>query len=156
MDKKGDQTEGAHGFVKAEGEVKASGPTTGMKKAKFDEAPKNEKETHERIAKGVEMISEEIELPETLEIPAQFENKKALLEFIDNTAKNILSEKWKGDVKIHKTGEFDGMNLEKLHAKRDALKKKEKHTADETKELERVDFAIRAKQKDHFGKIDKK
>lgn len=68
-----------------------------------------------------------------------------------------LSEKWKnakkgpshpGDV-----GKWAPYSVAELHKKRNALKKKEHHTKEDTKKLREINYAIRAKT--DWGKVDK-
>ena len=68
-----------------------------------------------------------------------------------------LKEEWEGDTKIKKLDKYgkDEMTKAELCKKRDALKAKEKRTAAEGKELRRINFAIRSRQKGKkFGKVN--
>ena len=51
--------------------------------------------------------------------------------------------------KIKSTGEWTDYTIGELEKKRDALRKKEKRTAAETKKLRQINFAINAKQGDY-------
>ena len=75
MDKEGDQKEGAKTFVQPGTEM-SKGASTGQHKANFSEEAKNEKDKVEAIAKGIQL-------------PEKFENKKALLKFINEEAAKI-------------------------------------------------------------------
>jgi hypothetical protein len=79
MDKEGDMKGEAHAVVQPGSEVK-SGFKTGGHNAEFKDSAKtvNDKEKMERIAKGIQL-------------PERFENKKALLEFIEVEAKKLLT-----------------------------------------------------------------
>lgn len=67
--------DGAKTFVQPGGDITGKEKhTTGQKKAVASEKAKNEEETYERIAKGIEL-------------PESFKNKKALLDFINENAK---------------------------------------------------------------------
>jgi hypothetical protein len=68
---------GAKTYVEAGGDITGKEKhTTGQKKAVSSEKAKNEEETKERIAKGIEL-------------PESFKNKKELLSFINEEAKKI-------------------------------------------------------------------
>lgn len=74
-----------------------------------------------------------------------------------NLAENkILEEKWESEVEVSKKekGKYDGWTLEKLRSAADRLKKKENKTKTETGKLRELNFAIRAKQKDQWGKVE--
>lgn len=62
--------------------------------------------------------------------------------------KRYLAEKWKTDYETpeSKRGMWDGWSLDKLKKRRDELHAKPDHTEAETKELEEINFAIRAKR----------
>jgi hypothetical protein len=66
-----------------------------------------------------------------------------------------LEEAW--DTKMHTAkkdkGKWDNFTIAELKAKKDKLMKKKSRTAAEQKEVKQIEFAIRAKQKDHWGKI---
>jgi hypothetical protein len=67
-----------------------------------------------------------------------------------------LNEKWKDDAEIKKLDKYgkEEMTKDQLCAKRDKLKAKEDRTAEESKELRRINFAIRSRQKGKkFGKV---
>lgn len=69
--------QGAKTYVEAGGDVTGREKhTTGQKKAVSSEKAKNEEETYERIAKGIEL-------------PEGFKNKKELLKFISEGAKKV-------------------------------------------------------------------
>lgn len=69
--------------------------------------------------------------------------------------KEELAEKW--DAKMHTAkkdiGKWDGYTLAELKAKKSKLMKKEKRTAAEQKTVQQLTFAIRAKQKNKWGKV---
>lgn len=69
--------------------------------------------------------------------------------------KEELAEKW--DAKMHTAkkdiGKWDGYTLAELKAKKSKLMKKEKRTAAEQKTVQQLIFAIRAKQKNKWGKV---
>ncbi len=68
---------GAKTYVEAGSDIKGKEKhTTGQKKAVSSEKAKNEKETKERIAKGIEL-------------PEGFKNKKELISFINEEAKKV-------------------------------------------------------------------
>jgi hypothetical protein len=85
QDKEGDK--GAKTYVEAGADITGREKhTTGQKKAVSSEAAKNEKETYERIADGIEL-------------PEGFKNRKELLGFINENAKKaskILKEDFMG------------------------------------------------------------
>jgi hypothetical protein len=66
-----------------------------------------------------------------------------------------VNEKW--DAKMHTSkkdmGKWDGWTVAKLKSKKAKLMKKEKRTAAEQKTVKQLTFAIRAKQKNKWGKI---
>jgi hypothetical protein len=67
-----------------------------------------------------------------------------------------VSEKWDAKMKTAEKdkGKWDGWTLAKLKAHKKKLMDKETRTAAEQKEVKQIDFAIRAKQKDKWGKVD--
>jgi hypothetical protein len=68
-----------------------------------------------------------------------------------------IKEEWEGDAKIKQLDKYgkDEMTKGELCDKRDALKDKEKRTAKQSKELRRINFAIRSRKKGKkFGKVD--
>lgn len=73
----------------------------------------------------------------------------------DNEKKKQLAEKW--GTKMHTAekdkGKWDGYTISELKAKKAKLMNKEERTADEQKTVKQINFALRAKQKDHWGKI---
>ena len=70
--------------------------------------------------------------------------------------KEELAEKWNAKMHTAKKdiGKWDGYTLAELKVKKDKLMKKEKRTAAEQKEVQQLNFAIRAKQKNKWGKVD--
>jgi len=66
-----------------------------------------------------------------------------------------LGEKWDTDMKTAEKdkGKWDGWTLAKLKARHKTLMDKATRTAAEQTEVKQINFAIRAKQKDKFGKI---
>jgi hypothetical protein len=68
--------------------------------------------------------------------------------------KKHLAEKWKRDYETPKSkrGMWDGWSKARLEKRRDALRAKTEHTDAETKELEEINFALRAKN--DWGKAD--
>ena len=69
--------DGAKVYAEAGAELN-KGASTGQHKATFSEKAKNEKETAERIAKGIQL-------------PESFKNKKELINFINEEAKKIAN-----------------------------------------------------------------
>jgi CRP-like cAMP-binding protein len=63
------------------------------------------------------------------------------------------------DVELHTKkkdiGEWDGWTIESLKAKLESLRSKKKRSKKEQKLVKQILFAIRAKQKDKFGPVDK-
>jgi hypothetical protein len=72
------------------------------------------------------------------------------------TRRRRLGEKWDTDMKTAEKdkGKWDGWTLAKLKARHKTLMDKATRTAAEQTEVKQINFAIRAKQKDKFGKID--
>jgi hypothetical protein len=70
-------------------------------------------------------------------------------------APQTLNEAW--DAKMHTAkkdvGKWDGYTVAELKAKKAKLMKKETRSAAEQKLVKQIDFAIRAKQKNKWGKI---
>jgi hypothetical protein len=66
-----------------------------------------------------------------------------------------LQEKWDTKMKTaaKDVGKWDGWSIAKLKARKKKLMDKEKRSAPEVKEVRQINFALRAKQKDHWGKI---
>ena len=68
--------------------------------------------------------------------------------------KNILTEKWAGDVEIHSTGEHAGKSVEKINKQLGAIKKRneakrkrgEKASAADKEKQAELNFAKRAKR----------
>jgi hypothetical protein len=87
--------------------------------------------------------------PETPETPEPLGRTKKPV------AESTINEKW--GTKMHTAkkdiGKWEGYTLAELKAKKDKLMKKEKRTAAEQKEVKQLTFAIRAKQKNKWGKI---
>lgn len=67
-----------------------------------------------------------------------------------------VTEAWDAEMKTAEKdkGKWDGWTLDRLKAKRKKLMDKPSRTADEQKTVKQIDFAIRAKQKDKWGKVD--
>jgi hypothetical protein len=75
----------------------------------------------------------------------------------DDDDNRKIKEEWEGDAKIKQLDKYgkDEMTKGELCDKRDALKDKEKRTAKQSKELRRINFAIRSRKKGKkFGKVD--
>lgn len=66
-----------------------------------------------------------------------------------------VNEKWDTDSQIpaSEKGKYNGWTLEELHAERNKLKEKRERSEKESSRLREINFAIRAKQKDKWGKI---
>ena len=67
-----------------------------------------------------------------------------------------IVEKWKGKSEIKKLDKYgkEEMTKAELCTKRDNLKNKKKRTAKQSKELKRINFAIRSRQPGKkFGKV---
>lgn len=67
-----------------------------------------------------------------------------------------LNEKWDSEMKTKEKdkGMWDGWTIAELKAEKAKLMKKEERSAAEQKKVKQIDFAIRAKQKDKWGKVD--
>jgi len=67
-----------------------------------------------------------------------------------------LAEAWETKMKTAEKdkGKWDGYTIAELRAKKKKLMDKESRTAAEQKTVKQIDFAIRAKQKDKWGKVD--
>jgi hypothetical protein len=67
----------------------------------------------------------------------------------------MFNEKWDTKMKTpeSKKGMFSGKNLAELRKERAALKEKEKRTSAGSTKLKEVNFAIRAKQRNKWGKV---
>lgn len=67
-----------------------------------------------------------------------------------------LNEKWDAKMKTKEKdkGMWDGWTITELKAEKAKLMKKEKRSAAEQKKVKQIDFAIRAKQKDKWGKVN--
>lgn len=67
-----------------------------------------------------------------------------------------LAEAWETKMKTadKDKGKWDGYTLAELKAKKKKLMDKEERSAAEQKTVKQIDFAIRAKQKDQWGKVD--
>jgi hypothetical protein len=72
----------------------------------------------------------------------------------DRRAKK-LSEKWDADMTTAKKdiGKWEGWTIADLKSRKNKLMSKDKRSAAEQKEVRQINFAIRAKQKDSWGKI---
>ena len=72
------------------------------------------------------------------------------------TRRRRLGEKWDTEMKTAEKdkGKWDGWTLAKLKARHKTLMDKATRTAAEQTEVKQINFAIRAKQKDKFGKIN--
>lgn len=70
--------------------------------------------------------------------------------------KEELAEKW--DAKMHTAkkdvGKWDGYSVAELKAKKEKLMKKDERSAAEQKTVKQLNFAIRAKQKNKWGKVN--
>lgn len=66
-----------------------------------------------------------------------------------------VSEAWDTKMKTAKKdiGKWEGWSLSELKARKKKLMDKEERSAKEQKEVRQINFALRAKQKDHWGKI---
>ena len=78
------------------------------------------------------------------------------MESFEERLDKALMEKWTGSPEVEKRDKWgeEQISMADLKKKRDALKAKEDRTEAETSELRQINFAIRARQKDKFGKID--
>ena len=67
-----------------------------------------------------------------------------------------IAEKWGTEMHTAEKdkGKWDGYTIAELKAKKKKLMDKEERSAAEQKTVKQIDFAIRAKQKDKFGKIN--
>ena len=67
-----------------------------------------------------------------------------------------VAEKWGTEMHTAEKdkGKWDGYTIAELKAKKKKLMDKEERSAAEQKTVKQIDFAIRAKQKDRFGKIN--
>ena len=72
--------------------------------------------------------------------------------FINEELEALLGEEEKFLQNIKSTGEWTDYTIGELEKKRDALRKKEKRTAAQTKDLRQINFAINAKQGDYEKK----
>ena len=72
--------------------------------------------------------------------------------FVNEELEALLGEEEKFLQNIKSTGEWTDYTIEELEKKRDALRKKEKRTAAQTKDLRQINFAINAKQGDYEKK----
>lgn len=83
------------------------------------------------------------------------EPEAAAAEPLGRAKKEELAEKW--DTTMHTAkkdiGKWEGYTLAELKAKKEKLMKKAKRTAAEQKQVKQLNFAIRAKQKNKWGKI---
>jgi hypothetical protein len=81
---------------------------------------------------------------------AKAKDKKA-----DDTKKEEVDEAWDAEMKTAKkdVGKWKGWTIKKLEARKSELMSKKKRNAAEQKEVDQINFAIRAKQKDKWGKI---
>ena len=88
-----------------------------------------------------------------------------LRQLIKEELEGLLGEKWAGDPKIKQLDKYgkEEMTMDQLesqlattHDRQDSYKKKHYGKADPklTKKLRQINFAIRARQKDRFGKVD--
>lgn len=57
-----------------------------------------------------------------------------------------IQEKWEGGADIEQTGEYSGKTIGELQSMHDELSAKKDHTAEDTKKLRQINFAIRAKR----------
>jgi hypothetical protein len=90
-------------------------------------------------------IGQNNEMPQEPQVPLGRERKE------DN-----LAEAWKEKMNTAKKdkGMWDGYTLEDLKSKKEKLMAKKERTAAEQKKVKELNFAIRAKQKDKWGKVD--
>lgn len=107
----------------------------------------HDKVNHKKYGMGIV-----IKCTEKPSITVKFENGETKT-FAVKSDKEFVSEKW--DTKMHTKasdkGMFDGKTIAELNSMRSKLKAKKDHTAEETKKLKQIDFALRAKH--NFGKV---
>ena len=77
--------DGAKTFVETGAEM-SKDASTGQHKAAFSEKAKNEKETAERIAQGIQLAEK---FAKDIELPKKFNNKSELIKFINEEAKKL-------------------------------------------------------------------
>jgi Protein of unknwon function (DUF3008) len=103
------------------------------------------------------------EVERTRKYPADFANRVVndlydVMMWIENNVRESagIAEAWGTEMKTaaKDKGKWDGWTLARLKAHRVKLMAKEERTAAEQKEVKQLDFAIRAKQKDKWGKVD--
>ena len=73
----------------------------------------------------------------------------------DECGATMVMEKWGTEMHTAEKdkGKWDGYTIEELKAKKAKLMKKETRTEAEQKTVKQIDFAIRAKQKNQWGKV---
>lgn len=94
--------------------------------------------------------------PDFLDVDKDGDRKEPMTKALkDKAKKQPIEEKW--GTKMHTAskdvGKWEGYTLGELKARKKKLMDKEERTAKEQKEVRQLNFAIRAKQKDSWGKI---
>lgn len=96
--------------------------------------------------------------PDFLDIDKDGNKKETFKKALKDKARaEKLDEKWGTEMKTapKDVGKWDGYTIAELKARKKKLMDKEERTAAESKEVRQINFAIRAKQEDGWGKIKK-
>lgn len=96
--------------------------------------------------------------PDFLDVDKDGNRKEPMVKALKDKEKaHKLDEKWGTKMKTapKDVGKWDGYTIAELKARKQKLMAKDERTEKEQKEVRQINFAIRAKQKDSWGKIKK-
>ena len=96
--------------------------------------------------------------PDFLDVDKDGDKQEPMVKALkDKEAGKKLDEKWGTEMKTKPAdvGKWEGWTVAELKARKKKLMAKDERTAKEQKEVRQINFAIRAKQEDSWGKIKK-
>lgn len=119
---------------------------------------KKVKESHQPQETSMPQINEKAQKakPDFLDVDKDGDRKESFKKALKDKEKaHKLDEKWNAEMKTatKDVGKWEGYTIADLKARKKRLMDKESRSAAEQKEVRQINFAIRAKQKDSWGKI---